>query len=521
MRVLKLLITVTLVTIALQACKKTSEPPRPTLTVNKTNLNLASGGQKDSIIITSTEPWNLSIPAAAASWLTSDKNTGSPGTTTVNLTAKVNFSNTPNSTTVTINSLGAPVNSLSITVNQSHDVVIDYFFDNHAPGGGVIKIQGRGFSNIPAENIVQINGMNSIVQSASNTILSVTVPPKADTGPIIVTVNTKSDTTDTDFIYDWIGIVTIVAGGTEGSADGIGTAAQFSHPEGIGFDAAGNLYVADYNNSKVRKITTSGLVTTLPGRIPAWYNPTGPNTDYALPTDVAIDASGNIYITELNSSSISKISPAGTVSLFAGGNSPAFADGTGTAASFYYPVDVVPDALGNLYVADQSNNRIRKITPAGVVTTIAGGIQGFAEGTGTTASFNLPMGIDIDTSGNLYVADYYNNRIRKITPLGVVTTIAGNGFIGSTNGPAMTAQFYMPQTIAIDAAGVLYVGESDSDNEIRRITPNNKVSSVVSYIDATTGVPVNFSSIRAIDVDSNGIIYVADYNNRICKLTIK
>jgi sugar lactone lactonase YvrE len=506
------------------ACNKGNDGPQPFLTVNTSSLTLAAEGQTDSVIIESSEPWRLVIPSAAATWLFVSKDSGMAGTTTVRLHAIPNSLNSPRSAVVTVISSGAQVAPLSIIVTQTHEVKIEWFSAQEAPGGSTVYIDGRGFSTTPSENIVKINGVTAIVQTSTNARLAVTVPPMCDSGPIEVAVNTKADTSDYDFIYFWIGVVTVVAGDISGGhLDGPVATALFSHPDGIDFDAAGNLYVADYANYKVRKITPAGIVSTLPGRFPAWNNPSGPDTDFGLPSDVAVDAAGNVFVAEFNSSLISKITPAGMVSVFAGSTTTyGNTDGVGTAALFYRPVDIAMDGAGNMFVSDLENHRIRKVTPAGEVTTLAGSTQAFADGTGAGAKFNSPMGIDLDIAGNLYVADYYNNRIRKVTPAGVVTTIAGNDYIGSTNGPVATASFFRPIDLAIDAAGVIYVTEADSDNEIRRITPNGKVNSVTGYVDAVTGSAFHFNGIYGITVDTTGKIFVSDYyNNRICKLTLK
>jgi sugar lactone lactonase YvrE len=352
------------------------------------------------------------------------------------------------------------------------------------------------------------------VQTATNTTLTVVVPNRAGTGPIRVSVNSISDISSVDFNYDWIGVVSILAGNTQGYADGTGTAAQFSHPAGLGLDASGNIYVADYANSKVRKVTATGVVTTLPGRIPPY--PGGPNTDYGLPNDVAVDASGNIFIVEANSNVVSRITPGGTVSVFAGGGPSAYADGTGIAALFHTPAGITIDPNDNIYVADLNNHRIRKITPGAVVTTLAGSTQGYAEGTGTSAFFNEPFSLTMDVQGNLYISDYFNNRIRKLTTGGVVTTFAGNGYSGSVDGPGTIAEILHPSDITINTAGKIYVG--DADNKIRMISTTGFVSSIGTFVDQN-GAPVSFSGIYGIAANNSGIIYIADYyNNKIWKM---
>ncbi|MDB5004517.1 MAG: repeat containing protein [Mucilaginibacter sp.] len=216
------------------------------------------------------------------------------------------------------------------------------------------------------------------------------------------------------------GTVSIFAGsGTLGSADGTGTAASFFGPQGIAIDAAGNLYVADTENYKIRKITPAGVVTTIAGagqvNLPnAPLNGSTSVATFTYPLGIAVDATGNIYVSDTFAYMIRKISGT-TVSTLAGSNVGGAANGTGAAASFNDPAGIAIDASGNIFVADADNNQIRKVTAAGVVTTIAGnGTATYVEGQGAIAAFNFPQGVAVDAAGNIYVADTSNNAIRKI-----------------------------------------------------------------------------------------------------------
>lgn len=264
------------------------------------------------------------------------------------------------------------------------------------------------------------------------------------------------------------GVVTQFAGsGAIGSADGIGTAATFFNPIGIAVDAAGNIYLADSNNNLIRKITPQGAVTTLAGNgAQGSANGTGTAASFKNPTGIIADAAGNLYIADQFNNMIRKITPSGVVTTLAGNGSYGVSNGPGTSASFSQPYDLTIDNAGNLYVADGGNSMIRKVTPAGVVTTLAGnGTQGATNGMGTAATFKFPSGITFD-GVNLYVADGHNQLIRKVTLAGEVTTLAGSGTIGLVNGTGTAASFSYPYGVGADRAGNVYV--ADNQNSVIR-----------------------------------------------------
>ena len=262
------------------------------------------------------------------------------------------------------------------------------------------------------------------------------------------------------------GVVTTLAGSTQGYADDTGAAAQFSGSTGVAVDAAGNVYVADNYNHRIRKVSPTGVVTTLAGSTQGYADGTGAAAQCNNPSGVAVDVAGNVYVADWGNNRIRKVSPAGVVTTLAG-STQGYADGTGAAAKFDGPVGVAVDAAGNVYAADSSNRRICKVSPAGVVTTLAGSTKGYADGTGAAAKFDDPAGVAVDASGNVYVADWGNNRIRKVSPAGVVTTLAGSTK-GYADGTGAAAQFSLPSCVAIDGAGTIYVGDH-GNHRIRKI----------------------------------------------------
>jgi len=276
------------------------------------------------------------------------------------------------------------------------------------------------------------------------------------------------------------GVVTTIAGdGTFGYADGIGTAAKFYGPRGIAIDNKDNLYIADTDNNLIRKITPSGVVTTLAGKegIAGFANGTGQEALFDTPIGISVDPSGNIYVADTGNNQIRKVTPSGVVTTLSGSTSAGYMDGDVSVALFNLPFGVTVDASGNVYVADSQNNVIRKISTSGVVSTLAGNTSfGFADGTGTATKFSFPDGITLDNSGNLYVADRGNNRIRKITPSGVVTTLAGNSREGFMDGTGTDATFGLPVGIAVDNLGYIYIGDQGNHRVRKMITTTTMLS---------------------------------------------
>jgi sugar lactone lactonase YvrE len=309
--------------------------------------------------------------------------------------------------------------------------------------------------------------------------------------------------------------------GSSGSIDATGAAARFDDPFGVAVDSSGNVYVADKQNDTIRKITSAGVVTTfagLAGNI-GTLDATGTAARFNEPVGVAVGSGGDVYVADTGNNSIRKITTAGVVSTLAGsaGSSPGSLDGTGTAALFSGPSGIAIDSTGTLYVTDTANNSIRKVTQAGVVTTLVGDPPnaGSTDGTTTGALFNQPIGIAIDSSGNLYVADSANDTIRKITSGGTTTTLAGlAGNPGSTDGTGALARFKNPRGLTIDSSGNLYVADT-GNSTIRKVTPAGVVTTLAGVpqdfdSQAGTGPGALFDIPAGIAVDSNGNLFVAD-----------
>ncbi len=304
------------------------------------------------------------------------------------------------------------------------------------------------------------------------------------------------------YISDWVnhrirtitpdGIVTTVAGsGTPGPysdiVDGPVDTARFFGPEGLTMDDEGNVYVADTLNNRIRRISPEGMVTTVAG--------SGPGTVYGFdgalvdgpvdtarfndPSDVAVDKAGILYVTDRLNHVIRKITPDGQVSTFAGNGRAGTTDGARRDASFELPNRIAIDKDGNLYVTEGRfldfgertyGFRVRKITPEGQVTTLAGtGEPGYRDGPALNAEFDVPIGVDVDIKGNVYIVDSGAHRIRRISPDGIVYTIAGNGQAGYSDGPALKAQFWYPTDIAVGPDGQLFVADW-KNHRIRVIT---------------------------------------------------
>ena len=326
------------------------------------------------------------------------------------------------------------------------------------------------------------------------------------------------------------GVVTTLAGSGQGYADGTGTAARFLLPTGVAvIPSSGVIVVADMYNNRIRLVTPLGAVSTLAGSgNRAFADGTGAAASFGNPYGVAvIPSSGVIVVVDPFNQRIRLVTPLGVVTTLAGSGSAAFADGTGAAASFNYPVGVaVIPSSGVIVVADTTNNRIRLVDPtSGVVTTLAGSTAAFADGTGAAARFKNPHGVAvIPSSGVIVVADTLNHRIRLVTPLGVVSTLAGSGIGTFADGTGAAASFNNPRGVAVvPSSGVIVVADS-GNNRIRLVDPTSGVvttlagSGTAAFADGT-GAAASFSNPWGVAViPSSGVIVVADQGNSRIRL---
>jgi sugar lactone lactonase YvrE len=315
---------------------------------------------------------------------------------------------------------------------------------------------------------------------------------------------------------------------------GAATNASLYYPSGVAFDASGNLYIADNDNNRIRKVDTNGIITTVAGNGQNGYSGDGgaaTNASLEGPFGVACDTSGNLFIADLFNNRIRKVDTNGIITTVAGNGGAGYSGdgGAATNASLYYPEGVAVDTMGNLYIADYQNSRIRKVNTNGIITTVAGKI-GFGYsgdgGAATNATLYLPTAVAFDASGNLYIADADNERIRKVDTNGIITTVAGNGNSGYSGdgGAATNASLYYPEGVAFDAFGNLYFSD-DGNERIREVDTNGIITTVAGngqygYSgDGNVATNVALYGPDGVAVDSAGNLFIADGgNNRIRKV---
>jgi len=351
----------------------------------------------------------------------------------------------------------------------------------------------------------------------------------ANTGTTYYITDTNSTPTVGQCPEDSIPPVATLAGsGSSGFANGTGTSAVLASPAALLSDGAGNLYFTDQATSRIRKVTQAGVVTTLAGNGSSGYvEGTGTGATFSWPQALSNGPSGTLMIADTNSQKIRSLSSANVSGFFAG-SSQGTAGTVGTVAAsikFYTPRGVLYYApTTTTYVSDTGNNRIILLNSTGTISAIIGQVTGgLTNGTGTAAKFNYPEGLAVDTSGNVYVADTQNHSIRKITQAGVVTTVAGTGISGYADGSAASAQFKSPGALAVSSDGTVYVSDT-GNHRIRKIATDGTVSTVAG--DGTAGfadgakATAEFDSPNGIAIGSDGRLYVSDTANHRIRVIV-
>ena len=396
-----------------------------------------------------------------------------------------------------------------------------------------------------AQPVITTQPTNQVASVGSVAIFSISV---SGTGP---------------FQYQWQfngtnlslgGVITTVAGNGNSAPLGDGgaaTNAALFGPKAVAVDTTGNLFISDGNNNRVRKVNTNGTITTLAGggtpRPGEGDGGTATNAALTSPYGVAVDGNGNLFVADYNFCHIRKVATNGIITSVAGNgiiDSLSGDGGAATNAGLANPTSVALDSVGNLFIADGNNNRIRTVDTNGIITTVAGigssglfGSYSGDKGAATNAALNYPSSVAVDSNGNLFIADYENQRIRKVDTNGIITTVAGNatatnswgyyigGFSGD-GGAATNAELYFPTGIAVDAVGNLYIADQ-GNNRIRMVDANGTITTVAgngtfSFSgDGGVATSAGLNEPAGVALDSVGNLFIADgNNNRIRKLKL-
>ncbi len=388
--------------------------------------------------------------------------------------------------------------------------------------GTEVTITGTNFGTNASVVEVFFNGVQAMVNQVTNTQIKAIVPPRAYTGNVAVKINgnTLQGPIFTYIISDVQ--VSTFAGSSLGSSDGTTTTALFNTPTGIAIASDGTKYIIDRSNHRIRKISPEGVVSTLAGSTQGDLVGVGTNAKFNSPLGITIGSDNNLYVTDFGNHKIKKVTPQGEVTVLAG-STGGYVDGQGSTTKFTYPFGICSSPDGTLYVADSGNYLIRKVTLNGLVTTFAGSVFGDVDATGISARFKGPTGVTFANDGNLYVVDNSNHKIRKIQPDGKVTTFAGNGISGSVNGIGINARFNYPHSIIASTDGNLYISDL-YNHRIRKMNietrlVNDLAGEFQGFFDGSNEEAA-FNEPNGLALDIDGNLYIADFNNhKIRKIT--
>ncbi|HEX7904267.1 MAG TPA: IPT/TIG domain-containing protein [Chitinophagaceae bacterium] len=452
----------------------------------------------DSFYLQSNAAWSISFSPSTPSWIGVNATSGTGNKRIIVKVLEQN--NTGSNRTVTMNIVSSTGNAnatLTITQRVTEVLAITNISPDHGPANTTVTITGTGFSPTSALNNVYFNGVEATIISVTITSILAKVPVGAGTGNVSVKLNGIT-VNGPLFTYEPSTVATVIAGsGFVGSANGVGTNASFALPTGLAIDASGNIYIADLAGATIRKVTTPGVVTTLAGKYQVYgnVNGTGSNALFDYVYDVATDVAGNVYAADFDNNNVRKITPEGVVTTF-------------LSSGVIQPTGIAVDAQGFIYLASPSITAVRKISPAGLITDL-----------GSTGSFRDIYDVTLDNAGNMYVCDRGTQLISKITPSGTVTTVAGVWNVsGFNNGPGATATFHNPSSIAVDNNGNIYIADV-KNNAIRKINAAGIVTTYLANVSSYT-VDANFFGPYGVAVDSNGVVFVTNTSeNKLLKIT--
>ena len=379
-----------------------------------------------------------------------------------------------------------------------------------------------GFTNLADDGTYSGTGTNTL------TVTGVTAGMSLDQFRFVASNGTTPDATSNaaQLNINLGTVISTIAGqvGFIGGADGSGVVARFNSPTGLAVDTAGNVYIADTANHIIRRMNSSGAVVTLAGMagFTGTADGTGSEARFNSPQGVAVDGAGNVYVADTFNHTIRVISPTGAVSTIAGtAGSSGAVDANGASARFFGPTALAVDSSGTLYVSDSSNHAIRRVSSSRDVTTFAGslGVAGFSDGSGINARFASPGGIALDNTGNLYVADSLNQVIRRINSGGTVTTVAGlAGNPGIVDGIGVIARFNRPIGLALDNSGNVFIADTFSSTIRKFVISTSEVTTIAGLAVSTgstdgAGSAARFNQPVGIVIDSGGTLYVSDTRN--------